>query len=185
MGSGAGVGFNVNMAFTGGLEPPMGDADYLAAFRWDSEITCYFRERVWLNDLVPCDATQRIVRQNDLLEAVELEWSFPSCQAWFLLGPLSWAIYNLHTHKRTHTHSLKGLKAYRHGFSTDMYTSHAHICFIQLVRCRSGLVPALFEDEPRVCDRASIWPEPTHQTDRTLSPRGFQHASSRKHTSTR
>uniref|UniRef100_A0A671MWT4 Histone deacetylase n=1 Tax=Sinocyclocheilus anshuiensis TaxID=1608454 RepID=A0A671MWT4_9TELE len=28
-----GVGFNVNMAFTGGLEPPMGDADYLAAFR--------------------------------------------------------------------------------------------------------------------------------------------------------
>uniref|UniRef100_A0A8D0AIA3 histone deacetylase n=1 Tax=Sander lucioperca TaxID=283035 RepID=A0A8D0AIA3_SANLU len=33
VGSGAGEGFNVNMAFTGGLEPPMGDADYLAAFR--------------------------------------------------------------------------------------------------------------------------------------------------------
>uniref|UniRef100_A0A8C5FQM6 Histone deacetylase n=1 Tax=Gadus morhua TaxID=8049 RepID=A0A8C5FQM6_GADMO len=33
VGTGAGVGFNVNMAFTGGLEPPMGDADYLAAFR--------------------------------------------------------------------------------------------------------------------------------------------------------
>ncbi|XP_071400537.1 histone deacetylase 4 isoform X2 [Centroberyx affinis] len=33
VGSGAGLGFNVNMAFTGGLEPPMGDADYLAAFR--------------------------------------------------------------------------------------------------------------------------------------------------------
>ncbi|XP_070694858.1 histone deacetylase 4 isoform X2 [Pempheris klunzingeri] len=33
VGSGAGAGFNVNMAFTGGLEPPMGDADYLAAFR--------------------------------------------------------------------------------------------------------------------------------------------------------
>ncbi|XP_073329361.1 histone deacetylase 4 isoform X1 [Pagrus major] len=33
VGSGAGVGFNVNMAFTGGIEPPMGDADYLAAFR--------------------------------------------------------------------------------------------------------------------------------------------------------
>ncbi|XP_069555002.1 histone deacetylase 4 [Brachyistius frenatus] len=33
VGSGAGVGFNVNMAFTGGLEPPMGDVDYLAAFR--------------------------------------------------------------------------------------------------------------------------------------------------------
>ncbi|XP_034549808.1 histone deacetylase 4 isoform X1 [Notolabrus celidotus] len=32
-GSEAGVGFNVNMAFTGGLEPPMGDAEYLAAFR--------------------------------------------------------------------------------------------------------------------------------------------------------
>ncbi|XP_015214727.1 histone deacetylase 4 isoform X3 [Lepisosteus oculatus] len=29
----AGVGFNVNMAFTGGLEPPMEDAEYLAAFR--------------------------------------------------------------------------------------------------------------------------------------------------------
>ncbi|KAG7235140.1 hypothetical protein INR49_025245 [Caranx melampygus] len=33
VGSGAGVGFNVNMAFTGGLEPPMGDTEYLAAFR--------------------------------------------------------------------------------------------------------------------------------------------------------
>uniref|UniRef100_A0AAZ3Q426 Histone deacetylase n=1 Tax=Oncorhynchus tshawytscha TaxID=74940 RepID=A0AAZ3Q426_ONCTS len=33
VGSGPGVGFNVNMAFTGGLEPPMGDAEYLAAFR--------------------------------------------------------------------------------------------------------------------------------------------------------
>ncbi|XP_031415900.1 histone deacetylase 4 isoform X2 [Clupea harengus] len=33
VGSGPGVGFNVNMAFTGGLDPPMGDADYLAAFR--------------------------------------------------------------------------------------------------------------------------------------------------------
>ncbi|KAM7407774.1 hypothetical protein PAMA_003503 [Pampus argenteus] len=33
VGTGAGVGFNVNMAFTGGLEPPMGDAEYLAAFR--------------------------------------------------------------------------------------------------------------------------------------------------------
>ncbi|XP_028611161.1 histone deacetylase 4 isoform X2 [Grammomys surdaster] len=33
VGTGPGVGFNVNMAFTGGLEPPMGDAEYLAAFR--------------------------------------------------------------------------------------------------------------------------------------------------------
>ncbi|XP_056610234.1 histone deacetylase 4 isoform X2 [Triplophysa dalaica] len=33
VGAGPGVGFNVNMAFTGGLEPPMGDTDYLAAFR--------------------------------------------------------------------------------------------------------------------------------------------------------
>ncbi|XP_026232357.1 histone deacetylase 4 isoform X2 [Anabas testudineus] len=33
VGSGAGEGFNVNMAFTGGLDPPMGDAEYLAAFR--------------------------------------------------------------------------------------------------------------------------------------------------------
>nr|XP_046260604.1 histone deacetylase 4 isoform X4 [Scatophagus argus] len=33
VGSGAGEGFNVNVAFTGGLEPPMGDAEYLAAFR--------------------------------------------------------------------------------------------------------------------------------------------------------
>ncbi|XP_017276220.1 histone deacetylase 4 isoform X1 [Kryptolebias marmoratus] len=33
VGSDAGEGFNVNMAFTGGLEPPMADADYLAAFR--------------------------------------------------------------------------------------------------------------------------------------------------------
>lgn len=34
MGSGPGVGFNVNVAFTGGLDPPMGDAEYLAAFRY-------------------------------------------------------------------------------------------------------------------------------------------------------
>uniref|UniRef100_A0A4W4FMZ1 Histone deacetylase n=1 Tax=Electrophorus electricus TaxID=8005 RepID=A0A4W4FMZ1_ELEEL len=33
VGSGPGLGFNVNMAFTGGLDPPMGDAEYLAAFR--------------------------------------------------------------------------------------------------------------------------------------------------------
>ncbi|KAJ0064685.1 hypothetical protein NL108_011768, partial [Boleophthalmus pectinirostris] len=33
VGSGAGEGFNVNVAFTGGLDPPMGDAEYIAAFR--------------------------------------------------------------------------------------------------------------------------------------------------------
>ncbi|XP_072222785.1 histone deacetylase 7-like isoform X2 [Leuresthes tenuis] len=33
VGSGAGKGFNVNVAFTGGLDPPMGDAEYLTAFR--------------------------------------------------------------------------------------------------------------------------------------------------------
>ncbi|KAM9444722.1 histone deacetylase 7 isoform 1-T2 [Clarias gariepinus] len=33
VGSGAGEGFNVNVAFTGGLDPPMGDPEYLAAFR--------------------------------------------------------------------------------------------------------------------------------------------------------
>ncbi|XP_007941688.1 histone deacetylase 4 [Orycteropus afer afer] len=33
VGTGPGVGFNVNMAFAGGLDPPMGDAEYLAAFR--------------------------------------------------------------------------------------------------------------------------------------------------------
>ncbi|KAM9114994.1 histone deacetylase 7 isoform 8-T8 [Pangshura tecta] len=33
VGSGAGEGFNVNVAWTGGLDPPMGDPEYLAAFR--------------------------------------------------------------------------------------------------------------------------------------------------------
>ncbi|XP_006893501.1 PREDICTED: histone deacetylase 4 [Elephantulus edwardii] len=33
VGTGPGVGFNVNMAFAGGLDPPMGDTEYLAAFR--------------------------------------------------------------------------------------------------------------------------------------------------------
>ncbi|XP_014323876.1 histone deacetylase 7-like [Xiphophorus maculatus] len=33
VGVGAGKGFNVNVGWTGGLEPPMGDAEYLAAFR--------------------------------------------------------------------------------------------------------------------------------------------------------
>ncbi|KAJ8260106.1 hypothetical protein GJAV_G00177130 [Gymnothorax javanicus] len=33
VGSGEGEGYNVNVAWTGGLDPPMGDAEYLAAFR--------------------------------------------------------------------------------------------------------------------------------------------------------
>ncbi|KAM6980669.1 histone deacetylase 7-like [Aplochiton taeniatus] len=33
VGAGVGEGYNVNVAWTGGLEPPMGDAEYLAAFR--------------------------------------------------------------------------------------------------------------------------------------------------------
>ncbi|XP_062972080.1 histone deacetylase 4 isoform X2 [Elgaria multicarinata webbii] len=33
VGIGPGAGFNVNMAFTGGLDPPMGDTEYLTAFR--------------------------------------------------------------------------------------------------------------------------------------------------------
>ncbi|XP_067360202.1 histone deacetylase 7-like isoform X2 [Channa argus] len=33
VGMGAGEGFNVNIGWTGGLSPPMGDAEYLAAFR--------------------------------------------------------------------------------------------------------------------------------------------------------
>ncbi|XP_057701924.1 histone deacetylase 7-like [Corythoichthys intestinalis] len=33
VGAGAGEGFNVNIGWTGGLNPPMGDAEYLAAFR--------------------------------------------------------------------------------------------------------------------------------------------------------
>ncbi|XP_031424127.1 histone deacetylase 7 isoform X2 [Clupea harengus] len=33
VGMGAGEGFNVNVAWNGGLNPPMGDAEYLAAFR--------------------------------------------------------------------------------------------------------------------------------------------------------
>lgn len=32
-GTGAGVGHNVNIAWSGGINPPMGDAEYLAAFR--------------------------------------------------------------------------------------------------------------------------------------------------------
>uniref|UniRef100_A0A673AEB9 Histone deacetylase n=1 Tax=Sphaeramia orbicularis TaxID=375764 RepID=A0A673AEB9_9TELE len=33
VGSGAAVGFNVNIAWTGGVDPPMGDVEYLTAFR--------------------------------------------------------------------------------------------------------------------------------------------------------
>lgn len=32
-GTGAGLGFNVNIAWSGGLNPPLGDAEYLSAFR--------------------------------------------------------------------------------------------------------------------------------------------------------
>lgn len=33
VGTGNGEGFNVNVAWAGGLDPPMGDPEYLAAFR--------------------------------------------------------------------------------------------------------------------------------------------------------
>ncbi|XP_068119448.1 histone deacetylase 5 isoform X2 [Hyperolius riggenbachi] len=33
VGAGCGVGYNVNIAWTGGVDPPVGDAEYLAAFR--------------------------------------------------------------------------------------------------------------------------------------------------------
>ncbi|XP_044284894.1 histone deacetylase 9-like [Varanus komodoensis] len=33
VGSGPGEGYNINIAWTGGLDPPMGDAEYLAAYR--------------------------------------------------------------------------------------------------------------------------------------------------------
>lgn len=36
-----GIGFNVNVAWTGALNPPMGDAEYMAAFR--------FVKMVWIS----------------------------------------------------------------------------------------------------------------------------------------
>lgn len=36
VGSGMGVGYNVNIAWTGGVDPPIGDVEYLTAFRWGS-----------------------------------------------------------------------------------------------------------------------------------------------------
>ncbi|NWU66354.1 HDAC4 deacetylase, partial [Pterocles burchelli] len=40
VGAGPGEGFNVNVAWTGGLDPPMGDPEYLAAFRYRSSSCC-------------------------------------------------------------------------------------------------------------------------------------------------
>lgn len=34
VGGGPGVGYNVNVAWTGGVDPPIGDVEYLTAFRW-------------------------------------------------------------------------------------------------------------------------------------------------------
>lgn len=36
VGSGMGVGYNINIAWTGGVDPPIGDVEYLTAFRWGS-----------------------------------------------------------------------------------------------------------------------------------------------------
>lgn len=33
VGSGMGVGYNINIAWTGGVDPPIGDVEYLTAFR--------------------------------------------------------------------------------------------------------------------------------------------------------
>lgn len=57
MGSGAGNGFNVNIAWTGGVEPPMGDVEYLAAFRYTSTIcisTLRKDVRVVMNQVIVC-----------------------------------------------------------------------------------------------------------------------------------
>lgn len=42
VGSDRGKGYNVNVAWSGGLNPPMGDAEYLAAFRYyfDAILVC-------------------------------------------------------------------------------------------------------------------------------------------------
>lgn len=42
VGAGSGEGFNVNVAWTGGLDPPMGDPEYLAAFRY--VLSCPFSQ---------------------------------------------------------------------------------------------------------------------------------------------
>lgn len=34
VGGGPGMGYNVNVAWTGGVDPPIGDVEYLTAFRW-------------------------------------------------------------------------------------------------------------------------------------------------------
>lgn len=57
MGSGAGNGFNVNIAWTGGVEPPMGDVEYLTAFRYTSTIcisTLRKDVRVVINQVIVC-----------------------------------------------------------------------------------------------------------------------------------
>ena len=36
------MGFNVNIAFSGSLSPPMRDAEYLAAFRWVLSLLLYW-----------------------------------------------------------------------------------------------------------------------------------------------
>lgn len=33
VGGGPGMGYNVNVAWTGGVDPPIGDVEYLTAFR--------------------------------------------------------------------------------------------------------------------------------------------------------
>lgn len=53
VGSGPGVGFNVNVAFTGGLDPPMGDVEYLAAFRYKKHNQITQRQ----NSYPPCEAS--------------------------------------------------------------------------------------------------------------------------------
>lgn len=55
VGSGAGEGFNVNVAFTGGLDPPMGDAEYLAAFRYNQHLQTQaykIRKEVQMGDIL-------------------------------------------------------------------------------------------------------------------------------------
>lgn len=47
-GADSGQGYNVNIAFGGGLNPPMGDAEYLTAFRsvFFTVVVCFFNIRV-------------------------------------------------------------------------------------------------------------------------------------------
>lgn len=103
VGSGAGEGFNVNIAWTGGLDPPMGDAEYLAAFRYSRPLFCEMAKTWEVGDtityslqLLNCFNVRWFLSSDALQQSPQLQRNstFYGCRYVCYLGLFSSCLHN-------------------------------------------------------------------------------------------